>query len=365
MEIIKTYKGYKPLCYIDEENVLVYKKLGLYSFNLKNEKFEYIASFTSSLTKKLGSNLRILERILRLEPRCAIKSDRGILISIKGFIYKLDLETYKLEEIHKFREGMSSVLSFCKISDIKAVDKGIYYGEYLSNDSKKEVSICKYDENLDEFKTVYTFGKGKINHIHQIIEDKYRNRVWIMTGDFGEAAAIWYTDDNFNTVKLFEGNNQKYRACKVFIVEEGLVYGTDTPLENNSIEFIKLVGSENVEKIKLADIDGSVIYGTESKNEFIISTTVEGEHYPNSSLRSLFTYRRGKGIKSWKVNLMAINKSDIKDTRKIKEFKKDIYPMALCQFGAIQFIENPYDNNICICYGNSIKKYDGSMIILR
>lgn len=361
MKVLNTYSGYKPLCYIDEDNILVYRKLKLYKFNLCNSTFEYISTLSNSFKYKFGCINRILERILRLEPRTAIRENDYILISFKGFIYKLDINTYKLKIVHKFRDGMNNVLSFSRVSTIEGFEKGIYYGEYLSNDDKKAVSIYRYDEKKEEFLKVYTFKSGYVNHIHQIIEDKYRNRVWVMTGDFDSASAIWYTDDNFKTVKLFFGGKQEYRLCKAFVIEKGLLYATDTPLEDNYI--VKIEIDKDVTVSKIHNISGSVIYGVEMKDKYIISTTVEGKNF-NNKFKSLFTYKRGNGIKSWNVDLISIDKN-VNNMKIIKSFKKDIYPMALCQFGAIQFIENEFEKDVCVCYGNSIKKFDGKMIIFK
>lgn len=362
MEILNVYNGYKPLCYIDKNNVLVYKKLKLYKFNLESDSFIHIASFEYSIKKYIACNIRILERILRLEPRSAIKEKNYILISFKGFIYKLNIDNFELTKVHKLRSGMSNVLSFCRISNLKDFNKGIYYGDYLSNNDKEEVSIYRYDEDKATFLKVYTFEKGQINHIHQIVEDKYRNRVWIMTGDFKESAAIWYTDNNFKTVKLFLGGKQVYRLCKSFITEDGLIYATDTPLEDNTIRKIEI--NDTIDEHIIDYIDGSVIYGVEMKDRYIISTTIEGKNYEDKLVKSLLTYKRDDGIKTWNVNLISILKSN-NEVSIIKKFKKDIYPMGLCQFGTIQFIENEFGKDICICYGNSISKFDGKMIIIK
>lgn len=43
---------------------------------------------------------------------------------------------------------------------------------------------------------IYTFEKEAINHIHNIIPDEKNKCVWILTGDFDNAAAIWRATDN-------------------------------------------------------------------------------------------------------------------------------------------------------------------------
>ena len=363
MKELKLYKSLKPLCHIDEKNILVYKKLKLFKFNFETETLEFIFEFKVSILKKYIFKIRLFERILRLEPRVAIKQDKFIFISFKGYVYKLDVKTNSVVKIHEFREGMSSTLSFSKIKNVDTVDSGIYYGEYFSNNKKEEVSIYKYISSLDSFEIVFTFEKGLINHVHQIVEDEFRNRVWIMTGDFEDAAAIWYTDDNFKNVNLFLCGNQKYRACKVFVSEEGLIYGTDTPLEQNYIYSIN-IDKNNFYEEKLYELSGSVIYGTELDSKYIISTTVENHYYEKFPILSLFTWKRAAGIKSWNVSIMSIDKKS-KDVEIIYTYRKDMYPIALCQFGAIQFLDNNASNNLLIFYGSSLKGFDNKMGIVR
>ena len=364
METMKLYKGYKPLCYIDRLHILVYKKLKLYKFNIENESFRFLCKFEGGFKKKLLSEFRISARILRLEPRTAIKEGNSVFISFTGVVYKLNLDTLELKEIHKFRDNMRSVLSFTKVQKVNSVDKGIYYGEYLSNDLKKEVGIYKYDIKADTFLKVFDFKNGEINHIHQIVEDAYRDRVWVMTGDFDEASAIWYTDDNFKSMKLFLGGKQCYRACNVFVDREGLIYGTDTPLEKNSVRFIKIDENDIAYEEELSYIEGSVIYGTTTPESYIIATSVEGEYYPENLIKTLLTYKRGLGIETWNTSLIAIDKKT-KKTKIIKQFKKDIYPMGLCHFGAIQFVDNTFNNNLIVGFGDALTGIDGKMIVLK
>ncbi|WP_404987633.1 hypothetical protein [Clostridium culturomicium] len=382
---IDIYKGYKPLCYINKEEILVFKQMKFYIFNLSKSEFKYICTLPVKFIKKLLWKVRICQRIFRLVPRTAIyMEDNKALVSFNGGVYLLDIEAKNIVKVHQFREGMSNVLSFSKISKTRNVDKGIYYGDYFGNFHKDGVGIYKYDEDLGSFKKVFEFLKGEINHIHQIVEDKYRDLVWIFTGDSGEAASIWYTKDNFKSVTKFLVGSQLYRACKVFVVEEGLIYATDAPLEQNYIRLIKIkneeISDENLADINaelkkenerliavseenLAKIDGASIYGGAEKEGFLWSTTVEPDDIYGSNLFYLLSYKRGPGIKSWNSYVLLYEYNN-RALRVINSYKKDIYPMGLCQFGSVMILEDEFECGKRILYGIGLGKIDNKMIVI-
>lgn len=362
---IELYKGYKPLCYLSKDKVLVFKNMKFYSFNINKKSFSYICSLSNGKYNNFLSKFRIFQRVLRLEPRTAeLVNENEVLVSFKGNIFLLDIKKRELLNIHTFRDGMSSVLSFCCIKNIKGFDNGIYYGEYFSNKGKEPTSIFKYDEENRCFTKVFTFEENTINHIHQILPDKYRNRIWIFTGDFGSAAAIWYTDDNFITVNKCLYNKQLYRACKAFVIPKGIIYATDTPLEQNYIRIIELQEDNKIKEKNLFEINGSSIYGVECNGHYIWSTTVEPYCDENYKISMLFSYRRGTGIKSWHSEIISLNLKE-NTLNRINIYKKDIYPMGLFQFGSIMFIEDTFNTRNLIYYGSSLQKIDNKFIMER
>lgn len=357
-------KGYKPLCYINSQSVLVFRKLKFYLYNIKDKKLQFICKVNLDWLMDILCHIRFTQRIFRLEPRTAISvNDKEIMVSLSGGLFLISLKDKSIIKIHKFTNGMSNVLSFCKIENIKSADHGIYYGEYFTNMDKKAVSIFWYDRVSENFKNVYTFKKGSINHIHQIIEDSFRDRVWIFTGDFGNAAAIWYTDNNFNTVNYFLGGAQKYRACVTFPVADGLIYATDTPLNQNYIMKI-VICNEGIKEVKIGQVNGSCIYGTKYGDDwFIWSSSVEPKSDDKSGILSLISYKRADGIKTWYSYIVGYNNI----TNEIKIFdkcKKDIFPMGLCQFGTMMFPCGEAPQNQIIFYGSALKKIDGNTYIV-
>lgn len=354
--------GYRPLCYVGEK-LFVYKNLKFYLMDLSDYSLEYIVELKSSLKHRIISKNRMLVRLFRLEPRIGIvfKEDK-IIVSFKGRLYKIDILKKKMEIFHEFRKEMSNPLNMLYINDLEGFDNQICYGEYFTNFEKKEVNIYSYNLKNKIWEIKYIFAEGKINHIHSLIKDTFRNRIWILTGDFDEAAGIYYTDDNFKTVKEFLVGKQLYRACIFIPVNDGIIYATDSPDEDNSINFIDLINQKSRIK-KLYKLDGSCIYGTEIHDGVIFSTTVEPKTEEKNKILSLISYKRGKGIKSWRSSVVLWNKKN--GCIKLLEGKKDFYPMGLFQFGTMIFPDNKKNKNEIVCYGIALKKYDGKILKIR
>jgi len=352
-------KGFKPLCFI-KSDLLVFDNMSLFLMDLDNYSKIHICDFKTTLKQKLLYKSRLLTRLLRIEPRGVLNiDDNNVLISFKGSIYHLNLKSKKLLSVHRFRNGMSAPLVLTSIKNIAGFDEQYCYGEYFSNHEKKEVKIYGCDKDLLKWRELYRFGKGEINHIHSIIPDSYNNRVWIFTGDFGNAAGIWYTEDNFKTVNRYLYGSQQYRSCVGFPTNNGLIYATDTPMENNYI----YIADSNKDIRKLFELEGSSIYGMKMNNNYVFSTAVERHSDGRQGKLSLLSYKRGLGIKSWYSQIVIGNLEEGFVTT--AKFKKDLFPMALMQYGTITFPSGNNPTNKIILYGSALKQIDGHLLIIE
>lgn len=90
----------------------------------------------------------------------------------------------------------------------------------------------------------------------------------------------------------------------------------------------------------LQEIDGSCIYGCRWKDNFVFSTTVEGDGRNLSIFDFLFSHKRGAGIKD---NYVHMYYGSIHDGfSEIFKEKKDLLPFYTFQFGAFHM---PYNDN--------------------
>lgn len=353
-------KNVKPLYQINHNRFLAFSSGKIGVFDIDTKEFIRHVNVPMSYLKKISSDFRLMTRMLRLEPRCAAKISPSLYVfSFKGHVYLYDLLHRSLTLEHCFRRGMNNPLFFTEVKGIKGFSNCILYGEYFTNEGKKETSIFQRGLNKnDRWGKVFTFDRGEINHIHKIIPDKYRNCLWILTGDDGEGAGIWIARNEFQEVRPILRGRQKYRLCAMAIYQDYLLCCTDTPMEKNSLYMItdmKLEDNLSCKMIELDDIPGPCIYSEIiGGKDFIFSTSVE----PDAKLkgmRYLLSNRLGSGIKDRKTYLFCY-----KDKKLINlgSEEKDIFPMGLFQFGYIQFPDQNIKSKIH-CFFNGTKKTDG------
>lgn len=285
--------------------------------------------FSSRKETILGRS-RILFRLLRLGIRTAIALDEEhILLSIGNMLYEFDLSSGKLSKGYFCGEGVRPLV-FSDVKGIEGIDGGIYFGTYQSVSSKNPVNIFKR-VGVDSWETVYTFELGAVEHIHNVIPDPYRQCLWIFSGDFGDNAAIWKVTENFGKVERIFYGDQKYRACVVNALPEGLLYATDSPLNYNHIY---LLNPDSGYMTDIMNISGSCIYGTKWKDEYVFSSTVEPTGIYRNKIDFIFCWKKGPGIVDRYSRIYSGNL--IKGFKEIAKMKKDILPFVF-QFGTAKF----------------------------
>jgi hypothetical protein len=302
-----------------------------------------------------------LQRIFRLTIRCSIKYNNELLIfSIGKKIFELDLKTLQISS--GFILKNSRPFSFEEVKGVSSVADGIYFGEYKINSLQKSVSIYKR-VGIDNWKVVYDFPEGTIEHVHRIISDEYNDTVYILTGDFEDSAAIWEVKDNFEIVRPLLRGSQDYRACVAFSTSKGLVYGTDSPFSKNSIRVLQKDLNGEWCSVEICSINGPCLYGIKFNDEFVFSTSVEGEGNSSNLFYNLINNRRGKGIIDENIS---VYKGSLKNGFElIYQNKKDKLPYLLFQFGAICFPSGEVIGEFLPMFEIATKKNSMSTTILR
>lgn len=303
---------------------------------LSDGKTEKIIPIAISAKERILGWSRLATRLLRFGIRAAIALDNeSLLVSIGNVIYELNITNSQISDGWFCGEGIRPLI-FTEVRNIESFSDGIYFGGYLGNGDKKPVNIYRRIYT-DKWEVVYTFPKGAINHVHNIVADPYRNCLWAFTGDFDEASAIWKVTDNFKKVERVAFNDQKYRACVVYVLPEGLLYATDAPFMD---DYIYLMNPNTLDLKELFPIHGSCIYGCKWNNKYVFSSTVEGDGRDTLKWEFYFGRKRGAGIKDDYVHMYMGNLQD--GFREIYKEKKDCMPYYTFQFGVFKF---PYGNN--------------------
>lgn len=318
----------------------------------------WIGKWPLSNFKQLLSRFRLLNRLLRLEPRLAIAlTDEDYLVAFQRQLGRLNIKEKRIVETIPSRLGFSTPLNICSIQQ----DNGpvAYWGDYGKDEEKKEKYIYRYTIK-DGAKICYTFPAGYINHIHNILYDKWRNQFVILTGDFGEKVGIYIANHDFSAVTPFLIGSEDYRACQAVVMEKGLLWTTDAALIENHVFYADFNQPKQIQK--LSSLNGSVINGMEINDGLLFSTTVECP----PSFDKKFTYFSNKiapGIKSREVYLIFVSKN--LELKTIKIFKKDIFFIRLFQYGQVKFpiYEDKTEKEVWV-YPVAVKGHDGKPFLI-
>lgn len=354
------YKNCYPITFIEKEILLLYKNGTFLCLNLKTEILTKVYNFPLSFIEKLINHIPLLTRVLRKGIRCSIKlSDEILIFLYQQTIYELNLKTGKMSNGYTTKDN-SRPLVFSKIEGISGFDDGIYFGGYKGNPSKKPISIYKRVDT-DIWIDIFQFPEGKIEHIHNIIADKYNDTVFILTGDFDNSAGIWISKNGFKDIIPLYIGDQSYRSCIAFPTTEGLLFATDSPFTQNKIQLLTKSKSEIWKINTITEINGPCIYGCMWKEHFVFSTSVEGDGLSNTFNYKLFGRKLGVGIKN---RYSYVYKGNISDGFKIiYKVKKDILPFYLFQFGVLTFPSGENTSVFLPIYHIATKKYDLSTLI--
>jgi hypothetical protein len=187
----------------------------------------------------------------------------------------------------------------------------VFWGEYFDNRQRDEVHIYASIDHGATWNVAYTFPKGAIRHVHNIVYDRWENCLWILTGDDGAECRILRASCDFRQVDTLLSGNQQARAVAAVASEEGLYFSSDTPFEPNHVYRLDRRGTVT----SLASLSTSSIYGCRVGDAIFFSTMVE----PSAANPDPYAGLYGScGGAAWPL---------------LMRWKKDFWPMGLFQYG--------------------------------
>ncbi|WP_031565341.1 hypothetical protein [Rheinheimera texasensis] len=144
------------------------------------------------------------------------------------------------DRIYLYPAGQNSMMAHAQVSMLTpkaaaplrggiaehGVSGKLYYGEYLNGHSRDIRVIC-FDPATQQQKVCWQFSRSEIKHVHAIHYDPFRNRLWLCSGDTDAESAIYYTDDEFNTLYCLGRGSQKWRAIALWFDDTGIEWGMD------------------------------------------------------------------------------------------------------------------------------------------
>lgn len=294
---------------------------------------------------------KLTRRLMRAELTGLYALENGDMIAIgkKGLFLRTTQESGSKGSRFQFSGSISSPTGGGDFHKVFAMPRGskplnlcvaksghIFFGEYYQNIKKQEVNIYGSMDGGRNWKVVYTFDAGNINHVHGIFYDKYTSRMWVLTGDRKNECIIGYTEDEFKTFHEVLRGGQEYRSCQLFFYKDFIVYATDSQYIENEIRAI----DRNTLKITtLAKIQGSAIKGGQTGNISYLSTTIEPSEVNKDRFAHIWATKDGL---HWEDKFKA---------------EKDHWP-SIFQFGTFEFPQNAYHEGRLWFSGRALKGYD-------
>ena len=278
--------------------------------------WEPVASFHPQLRRRLSVTNRLTARLFRdgfhaLAP----VATGGFVAAVPGAIITLRPNETEFHATHTITRGTRPL-------HITAVPNGpIYWGEYFDNPARDEVHIYASTDGEAsgsdrKWSVAYTFPKGAIRHVHNIVHDPWGDCLWILTGDYGAECRILRASCDLGRIEVVRQGNQQARAVALVPTQHGLYFSSDTPLEQNYVYLLDRAG----DLTQLAPITGSSIYGCRVGNHVFFSTMVEpSEANPDPYVRIF-------GLESGTVPTQQTWRSQ-------RSWKKDRWPPGLFQYG--------------------------------
>jgi hypothetical protein len=290
--------------------------------NLSKEiEWQPVARYRPSLRRRLSALNGLTARLFRDGFHAlAILPAGDLVAAVPGAIIARRANDPEFHSTHTIIRGTRPL-------HITAVPGGaVFWGEYFDNASRDEVHIYASSDGGLTWNVAYTFPKGAIRHVHNIVHDRWQNCLWVLTGDYGDECRVLRAACDFSQVEIVLQGKQQARAVAAIPAADAIYFSSDTPLEKNYIYRLDHRGALS----RLTEISTSSIYGCQAAGRLFFSTMVEPSTVnPDRTVRIYAGDSRNPD--RWQPLL---------------SWKKDLWPMGLFQYGNAFF---PDGDNITPC----------------
>ena len=218
----------------------------------------------------------------------AILPSGNIVAAVPGAIATLSAGETKFQVTHRLTRGTRP------LHITGTPDGRVFWGEYFDNPQRDEVHIYASVDQGITWQVAYTFERGAIRHVHNVLYDRWENCFWIFTGDYGAECRILRASLDFSSVDEVVVGSQQTRAVAAVVNEDGLYFATDTPLEQNFIYYLSRRGRVQ----RLGALPSSSIYACKNRRGMFFSTMVEPSEVNRSRSVELFGSADGAEWKS-------------------------------------------------------------------
>jgi len=268
--------------------------------------WETVARFRPSHWRRLTVRANLSARLFRDGIHAlALLPSGGMVAAVPGAIVSLGHGETEFRITHAITRGTRPL-------HIASAPSGtLFWGEYFDNSARDEVHIYSSTDEGASWTVGYTFPRGAIRHVHNIVYDRWADCLWVLTGDDGNECRILRASCDLSHVDVLLQGNQQTRAAALVPAQDGVYFSSDTPFEDNHIYHLDRLGKLST----LAPISASSIYGCQVGSHIFFSTTVEpSEHNKDHRVRVY----GGSCTDGW---------------HSILDWKKDRWPMRFFQYG--------------------------------
>jgi hypothetical protein len=265
-----------------------------------------VGRYRPAMWRSIASSSRLASRLLRNGFHALVALSSGYLVgAVPGAIVTLEPGEIEFRMSHKMLRGTRPLHLAMTPSD------HVFWGEYVDNPKRDEVHIYASTDRGAHWEVAYTFLKGMIRHVHNIVYDEWENCFWVLTGDHGSVCCILRASCDFKNVDVVLSGNQQTRSAALVPTRDALYFSSDTPLESNHVYRLDRHGNLS----KVTALNSSSINGCRVGDAVFFSTMAEPSEV--NSHRDVCLYGSLGGA-SWQL---------------LRQWQKDRWPMGLFQYG--------------------------------
>jgi hypothetical protein len=271
------------------------------------DEWEPVASFRPAWWRTQSSSRSLSARLFRDGFHALVALSSGnIIAAVPGAIVAFAPGDVDFRVRHKVLRGTRP------LHLTATPDDRVFWGEYFDNRNREEVHIYASSDRGENWNVAYTFPRGAIRHVHNIVYDEWANCLWILTGDQGSECRILRACPDLRSVETVFSGNQQTRSAALVPTRDAVYFSSDTPSEQNHVHRLDRSGTLTA----VAPLGSSSIYGCRVGDSIFFSTMVE----PSSV--------------NWERNVCILGSRDgLSAWQKLLQWPKDCWPMSLFQYG--------------------------------
>lgn len=345
---VASLRGFRPIL-VEGREIVLSRGASLFGWRPESGRAPWpLGRLPASTARRLSARSALARRVLRLDVDAATRTPSGeLLVGSRAGVHRL---THDGAVVAELSPTPHRPLRFARWSGVEGFADGLGFGDYGSNAARAPVRV--HTRAADgRWRVAHTFEQGAVEHIHSLVPDAAAGCIWILTGDYDDAAGIWRATENFARVEAVVRGSQRARACVAFPREGGLLYATDSHLEPNSIRALERAGGSWRTRA-LAPMRGSCIYGARVGEVMVFTTAVEPGRPTGLRALDLLDPRIGPGIRARACDVVATQDGVRFD--RLQTRPSDLLPKRLFQFSAL-VVPETIDSDLLVTYGVGVR----------